>query len=140
MGGTSHHNHRGTRCDVRDPSGSGGPGAELGNGTLELVMLMLVVGLGTIALSAMLAGYLLFGVRPEPVIDSGTTVSRFFPVPPFREVFGLWTGRRASDSVWTRVKAIVLLILMVAMLTAIMAGIAGGIGFAIGLLTKQTIG
>ena len=103
---------------------------------------MLIVGLATVAVTAFVAGYLLFGVRPKPLTDSpGTaTTLRFIPLPPLGEVFGLWVGRRSRDGVVAKVRSVALLLLALAFLAAAMAVIAGLIGFAIGLLTEGAIG
>lgn len=102
---------------------------------------MLIVGLATVAVTALVAGYLLFGVRPKPVTDPATGAStvRFIPLPPLREVFGLWMGRRRNDGWAARLRSAVFLILLIACLAAAMAVIAGSIGFAIGLLADRTI-
>ncbi|MEZ5383729.1 MAG: hypothetical protein R2754_18265 [Microthrixaceae bacterium] len=105
-------------------------------------MLMLIVGLATVAVTALVAGYLLFGVRPKPVTDSSGAAAalRFIPLPPLREVFGLWAGRRNRDGVVAKLRSALLLLLALACLAAAMAVIAGLIGFAIGLLTEGAIG
>lgn len=65
---------------------------------------------------------------------------RFIPVPPLREVFGLWTGRSRGDGWGSRVRSAVLLVVMIACLAAAMAVVAGVIGFTIGLFADRTIG
>ena len=103
---------------------------------------MLIVGLATVAVTALVAGYLLFGVRPKPVTDSPASAGtwRFIPMPPLREVFGLWLGRRGSDGWGARLRSALLLVIMIACLAAAMAVIAGTIGFAVGLFADRTIG
>ena len=105
-------------------------------------MFMLIVGLATVAVTALVAGYLLFGVKPKPLTASGSGAAtlRFIPVPPLREVFGLWTGRRRGDGWGSRVRSAVLLVVMIACLAAAMAVVAGVIGFTIGLFADRTIG
>lgn len=93
------------------------------------------------AVTALVAGYLLFGVRPKPVTDSAAAAGtvRFIPLPPLREVFGLWMGRRRNDGWGARLRSAIFLILMIACLAAAMAVLAGTIGFAVGLLADRTI-
>ena len=65
---------------------------------------------------------------------------RFIPIPPLREVFGLWMGRRRADGWGSRIRSAVLLVVMIACMAAAMAVIAGVIGFTIGLFADRTIG
>ena len=87
----------------------------------------LLIGLGLIAVTALASGWLLFGVKPQPVTDPTANVG--IPDSELKETFGRWKIKRrrwVAHGFVTRFRSLILVIFWLCAATAAAAVGRGG--------------
>lgn len=100
----------------------------------------LLLGLGLVAATALISGFLLFGVKPLPVTDPTKPVG--IPSADLKETFGIWHMRRvrgSGRSFLVKIRSFLLIIFWLTATTTAVAAIVGGIMAVIGLFISKAV-
>jgi hypothetical protein len=100
----------------------------------------LLIGLGIIAATALASGWLLFGVKPQPVTDPTANVG--IPDSELKETFGRWKIKRnrwVTHGFVTRFRSLILVIFWLCAATAAVALLAGLVALFAGIAITNAL-